>query len=255
MKKQPTNIPYLSVVIPAYNEEVNIRLGSLDKVLRYLEKVAFSWEVLIVNDGSTDATPQLLDEYAKGNKAVTIIHNPHQGKAGTVITGMLAARGNIVLFSDLDQATPIREMEKMLPWFLKGSDVVIGSRSGKREGAPLTRIIMARGFMMLRSVILGLEGIVDTQCGFKAFRRQVARDIFGRLKLYGTRHEVSGSMVTAGFDIEMLFLARKLGYHIKEVPVEWHYVETRRVSPLKDSLQGLMDIIRIRANALRGAYK
>lgn len=255
MKKQPTKAPYLSVVIPAYNEEVNIRLGSLDKVLRYLEHVTFSWEVLIVDDGSSDATPKLLDEYVKGNKMVTIMHNAHKGKAGTVIAGMLAARGDIVLFSDLDQATPIREMEKILPWFSRGFDVVIGSRSGKREGAPVTRIIMARGFMMLRGAILGLRGIVDTQCGFKAFHREVARDIFGRLKLYGNLHEVSGSMVTAGFDIEVLYLAKKLGYSIKEVPVEWHYVETRRVSPLKDSLQGFIDILRIRLNALRGVYK
>lgn len=245
----------LSVVIPAYNEETNIRLGALDKVLRYLDRARYSWEVIIVDDGSSDGTKKLLEEYRKSNKKVTVIHNPHQGKAGTVITGMLAARGAIVLFSDLDQATPISELAKVLPWFDQKFDVVIGSRSGRREGAPLTRIIMARGFMFLRSAILGLKGITDTQCGFKAFRREVAQDIFGRLKLYGNNKEVSGSMVTAGFDIETLFLARKLGYKIKEVPVEWHYVETRRVNPLKDSIQGFMDIIRIRLNAFRGMYK
>lgn len=245
--------PFLSVVIPAYNEEMNIRLGALDRVSRYLEHVAYSWEVIVVDDGSTDATRRLLGEF-RSNKGFTVIENPHQGKAATVITGMLTARGTIVLFTDLDQAAPIREVEKLLLWFDKGYDVVIGSRSDKREGAPMLRLLMARGFMMLRTIMLGLGGIRDTQCGFKAFRRDIAHDIFGRLKLYGTGHRVSGSMVTAGFDIEVLFLARKLGYRIKEVPIEWHYVETRRVNPLKDSWQAFLDILKIRLNAWRGWY-
>ncbi|MBI5619682.1 hypothetical protein HY950_01855 [Candidatus Gottesmanbacteria bacterium] len=108
--------------------------------------------------------------------------------------------------------------------------------------------------MILRTLLLGLGGITDTQCGFKAFRREIARDIFGRLKLYGTGHRVNGSMVTAGFDIEVLFLARILGYRIKEVPIEWHYVETRRVNPMKDSWQAFLDIFKIRLNAWRGLY-
>lgn len=244
----------LSVIIPAYNEETNIRLGILEKVSRYLEKQTFSWEVIIVDDGSTDATGKLLGDFVKENLGFSVIHNPHQGKAATVISGMMAAEGRIVLFTDLDQATPITQLSKILPWFEKGYDVVIGSRNGQRQGAPFTRRVMARGFMMLREMTLGLRGIVDTQCGFKAFRAPVAHSIFQRLKLYGDRHVVSGSMVTAGFDIEVLFLARKLGYKIKEVPVEWHYVETRRVNPLIDSIQGLTDILKIRMNAWRGLY-
>lgn len=244
----------LSVIIPAYNEETNIRLGALEKVSRYLEKQSYPWEAIIVDDGSTDGTRGLLDVFVKTNNGFSVLHNLHQGKAATVITGMLAGHGNIVLFTDLDQATPITELAKILPWFEKGYDVVIGSRSRQRQGAPFTRQIMARGFMTLRSFILGLRGIVDTQCGFKAFRAPVAHDIFQRLKLYGDRHAVSGSMVTAGFDIEVLFLARKLGYKIKEVPVEWHYVETRRVNPVIDSIQGFTDILKIRMNAWRGLY-
>lgn len=252
---------YLSVVIPAYNEETNIRLGALDKVSRYMESRKFRWEVILVDDGSTDGTAKLFDEYLPAGRqehatgAFRVIHNPHQGKAATVITGSLAAEGDIVLFTDLDQATPIRELEKVLPWFEQGFDVVIGSRSSKRLGAPLTRKAMAIGFMWIRSTILGLHGISDTQCGFKAFRRDTARKIFERLRLYGSSHNVQGSMVTAGFDIEVLFLAKQLGFTIKEVPVEWHYVETRRVSPLKDSWQGFMDILRIRFNAWKGIYR
>lgn len=246
--------PFISIVIPAYNEETNIRLGALDKVMRYMDIQSFQWEVVIVDDGSTDATGMLLDTFAKENKGFTVLHNPHTGKAGTVIAGVMASSGSIILFSDLDQATPISEMEKLLPWFDRDFDVVIGSRNSKRNGAPLLRLLMARGFMMLRTIILGLKGITDTQCGFKAFKRHVAHEIFAKLKLYGDVQKVQGSRVSAGFDIELLFLSKKMGYSIKEVPVEWHYVETRRVMPLKDSWEGFLDIIRIRLNDLRGKY-
>jgi dolichyl-phosphate beta-glucosyltransferase len=246
---------YLSIVIPAFNEETNIRLGALDKVARYLEHQKYHWEVIIVDDGSTDMTKRLLAEFAEQNKNFTVLYNAHQGKAGTVITGMLEASGTYVLFTDLDQATPLGEVEKLLPWFARGYQVVIGSRSGERKGAPLLRQIMARGFMILRSFILGLHGIVDTQCGFKVFENSVAKTIFKKLKRYSSHGSgMAGANVTAGFDIEVLFLAKRLGYQIKEVPVDWHYVETRRVNPLRDSVQGLYDIIAIRVNALRGTY-
>lgn len=244
----------LTIVIPAYNEEKNIRLGALDKVARYLEHKTLDWEVIVVDDGSTDMTKRLLADFVKENKGFYVHFNPHQGKAATVITGMLEAKGDIVLFTDLDQATPLNQLEKILPYFDKGYDVVIGSRNKERQGAPLLRKVMAQGFMFLRSMVLGLSAIVDTQCGFKAFRREVAQDVFKQLKRYGDNHEVSGSMVTAGFDIEVLFVAKRKGYSIKEVPVEWHYVETRRVNPLQDSLQGIVDIAAIRVNAFRGLY-
>ncbi len=246
---------FLSIVIPAYNEETNIRLGAFDKVLHYVADRPYEWEVIVVNDGSTDATAKLTEEFVKHNGRFRLINNPHQGKAATVITGMMEAKGNIVLFSDLDQATPLKEVEKLLPWFDKGYDVVIGSRKGKREGAPLFRRFMARGFMLLRTIVLGLQGISDTQCGFKAFKKDVAKNIVGHLSLYGKQKTVSGAMVTAGFDIEVLFLAKTLGYKTKEIPVEWHYVETRRVNPIKDSWEGLMDILHIRMNAWKGVYR
>lgn len=245
---------FLSVVVPAYNEETNVRLGALDKVCRYLEHQPYTWEVIVVDDGSTDGTTGLLEELKNSNTGIRIIYNPHQGKAATVMTGVRQAYGEIILFTDLDQATPIDEIEKLLPWFEKGYDVVIGSRNTRREGAPLWRIIMARGFMILRSIILGLSGISDTQCGFKAFRRRTAHDIFDRVQLYGQMEPVSGSMVKAGFDIELLFLAINRGYTIREVPVDWHYVDTRRVNPLNDSWQAIIDLVRIRINAARGLY-
>jgi len=246
---------YLSVVIPAYNEETNIRLGALDKVVRYLEHQSYPWEVIAVDDGSTDQTAALIDDFRKSYTGFSMIRNPHQGKAATVMTGVAKSRGSIVLFTDLDQATPIREIAKLLPWFDRGYDVVIGSRSARREGAPLWRRIMAQGFMALRSVILGLPGISDTQCGFKAFRRDAAHDIFSGLQLFRRKQTVTGSMVKAGFDIEVLYLAIKRGYRVREVPVEWHYVDTRRVNPFHDSWQAIVDLVRIRVNAARGRYE
>ena len=113
---------------------------------------------------------------------------------------------------------------------------------------------MARGFAILRGLFLGLKGISDTQCGFKAFKKEAAWDLFKRLKLYRKKRKVKGAMVTAGFDIETLLLAKKRGYKIKEIPVSWHYVETRRVSPIRDSWEGLKDLLKIKINDLKGVY-
>lgn len=246
---------FLSIIIPCYNEEKNLRLGALEKVSKYLAGQKYPWEVIVVDDGSTDESLSLIQKFIADHPGFSLIKNPHQGKAATVITGMLKASGRYVLFTDLDQATPISEVEKILPWFEKGFDVVIGSRNTRREGAPISRLAMARGFMALRTLILGLSGIADTQCGFKAFKNEVAKELFGRLKLYGQKKLVTGSMVTAGFDIETLFLAKKAGFKIKEVPVEWHYVETRKVNPIKDSWYGFWDLVKIRLNSLRGLYE
>lgn len=246
--------PYLSVVIPCYNEEKNLKLGVLEKVADYLEKQKYTLEVIVVDDGSTDRSRELINQFIEKHNGFSLLDNPHQGKAATVISGMLSARGQYILFSDLDQSTPIEEIEKILPWFKKDYDVVIGSRSSERKGAPLTRRLIAVGFMFLRTLILGLYGISDTQCGFKAFKKEIAGKLFGKLKLYSQKKLISEAMVTAGFDIEVLFLARKLGYRVKEVPVSWHYVDTRRVSPLKDSWRGFWDLVKIRLNDLRGKY-
>lgn len=243
-----------SFIIPCYNEEQNIRLGALDKVSHYLESQPFTWEVIIVDDGSTDASRKLVQEVIENTKRIRLIINPHQGKAHTVITGIEAAIGKYVLFTDLDQATPINQLEKLKPWLDKGFDIIIGSRKNKRSGAPILRRLMGQGFMWLRNLILKLDSIEDTQCGFKLFKREVALDIFKRLKLYIYHTHIHGPRVTAGFDVETLYLANKYGYTIKEVPVEWHYVDTRRVSPLLDSWDALVDVIKIRLNDWRGKY-
>ena len=250
-----SNSKTLSVVIPAFDELANLQKGVLSKVESFLQKQTYDYEVILVDDGSKDGTREFLERFTKQNKKFKLIKNQHLGKAGAVTTGMLKAGGDYVLFCDMDQATPIEEVENLLPYLSKGYEIVIGSRSRDRKGAPFTRLLMARGMMVLRSVIVGLHGITDTQCGFKLFTKDASDKIFGKLyELHQGFRVTSGSSVTAGFDVELLFLAQKLGYKIKEVPVTWLYVETRRVSPIKDSLDGLRELFTIKRNDVVGKY-
>lgn len=242
----------LSIVIPAYNEENNLKKGVLDEVGDYLGNLKIPFEVIIVDDGSSDSSVELIKKYILRNKNFKLIQNPHGGKANAVMTGMLAAAGEIILFTDMDQATPINQLEKILPKFKEGADIVIGSRQG-REGAPLTRKLAAWGFSVLRGIILGLP-FKDTQCGFKAFSKEVVDKIIPRIKNeWGVLH-FKGGAVNAGFDVELLYLAKKYGFKIAEVPVEWRYVDTERVQVIKDAAAAIYDMFRIRINDLRGKY-
>lgn len=248
--------PTLSVVIPSYNEMANLRKGTLSKVQKYLDKKGFSYEVIIVDDGSNDGSLEFARDFAADEREFRVIEGEHSGKAGAVTTGMLSAKGELVLFTDMDQATPIEELEKLLPFINGGFDVVIGSRNSNRKGAPYTRKIMAKGMMVLRSAIVGLPEIKDTQCGFKLFTKKAAKDVFTKVKeSHNGFKSIHGSSVTAGFDIELLYVAKSMGYKIKEVPVDWLYVETRRVSPIKDSAEGFIELFKIRDKIKSGKYK
>jgi len=246
---------FLSVVIPSYDEMANLQKGVLDKVEHFLNKKKYSYEVIIVDDGSTDGSVDFVKQFAKDNSNFKLIENPHLGKAGAVTTGVLTSQGEFVLFSDMDQATPIEEVDKLLPHFDEGYDIVIGSRKSQRRGAPWSRILMAKGMIILRSVIVSIPGIFDTQCGFKMFRKEIAQKLFKKInKLHNNFKKVSGSSVSAGFDVELLYIAQKMGYKVKEVPVNWLYVETRRVNPIKDSIEGFFDLIRIKIKDIKGEY-
>ena len=184
-----------------------------------------------------------------------VLKNSHQGKAETVKTGILASNGELILFTDFDQATPISEVEKLLPFFPQ-YDIVIGSRQlpgAKREREPIHRHLMGLVFNLLVQII-AIRGIWDTQAGFKCFKSDVAKDVFAKLKVYGKGKKVQGALVTA-FDVELLFIAKKYGYKIKEVPIIWHHVATTRVNPIKDSLRMLRDVIKIRLNDFKGIYR
>lgn len=244
---------FLSVVIPAYNEKINLSKGVLESVYSYLSKQSYTWEVLFVDDGSTDSTVKFSEKFAKNHNNFFVLKEPHRGKGGTVIAGMLKAKGDIILFTDTDQATPINQVEKFLPKFEEGYDIVIGSRSG-RKGAPILRKLMAYGFAFLRTVILRLP-YKDTQCGFKAFKKDASREIFKRMQIFNEKGQGKGAGVTAGFDLEVLYLARKLKFKVAEVPVTWNHKESERINAIRDSWEGFRDLIRVRLNALRGKYK
>lgn len=250
-----TNRPLVSVVIPAYNEERRLP-QTLARVHEYFAAQSYVSEILVVDDGSSDGTTRVVEIFALEHPGVRLIKNDHRGKGYTVRTGMLAADGHIVLFSDADLSTPIEEIEKLLPWFERGYDIVIGSREGagaERIKEPFYRHIMGRVFNLIVRM-LTVRGIQDTQCGFKAFRDQVAQDVFSRMRLYGDdTRTVSGGMVTA-FDVEALFIGYKSGYRIREVPVQWRYGTETKVNPLRDSYRNFRDVLLVRWNDMRGLY-
>lgn len=246
----------LSVVIPCYDELANLRKGVLDKIKSFLDKKKISYEVIIVDDGSKDGSIEFVKEFVKENPKFQLIINKHTGKAGAVTAGMLQAKGEYVLFTDMDQATPIEEVNNLLPFINeKGYDIVIGSRTIGGLGYPLSRLVLHEGGIFLRKLIAGLPEIYDTQCGFKIFRHDAAQKIFTKFSvLHNGFKEISSSAVQFGFDVELLLIGKNLGYKIKEVPVHWLYVESRRVSPLRDSLDGLLNLFRIRKNILHKLY-
>jgi len=246
---------YLSVVIPAFNEKDSFEKGVLDKVDDYLKKQTFSYEVILVDDGSTDNSPQLIESFIKSKKNWHLIKNPHLGKAQTVATGIQKATGDLVLFTDFDQATPIREIEKLIPFVSRDFHVIIGSREvkgSKREKEPWHRHLMGRGFNFLVH-LLAIRGIHDTQCGFKLFKTTAAKELFSNLVVYRKRPEKAA--FTGAFDVEILFLAQKRGYRIAEVPVHWKHIATTRVNPIKDSARMFFDLLRIRITSMLGKYK
>lgn len=247
--------PYLSVIIPAYNEKTNFNKGVLNSSIDYLKKVKFSWEVLIIDDGSTDGSPELIKKFCQKNPGFRLIKNKHMGKAGTVAKGVEQAKGEYILFTDFDQATPLKEWEKLEPYLQNGHDVVIGSREVEgsiRAEEPFYRHLMGRGFNF-GVQLLAVRGIHDTQCGFKAFKSKVAKKIFKKLIVYKPR-EITSAFLGA-FDVEILFIARKSGYKIAEVPIHWAHVQTERLSPIKDSILMAIDVVKIRIFHLLGKYK
>lgn len=237
--------PFLSVVVPAYNETENLKKNRLQEVYEYLKNQPYSFELILVNDGSQDVTSEKLDAFSQHKPEVRVLHEPHRGKAGTVRAGMLAARGQYRLFTDFDQSTPIAEIEKMLPFFHKGYDIVIGSREVEgslRDKEPWYRHLMGKGFNFVVQM-LAVRGIHDTQCGFKMFSQQATTDLFPRLV---ATIQPKKDAFTGAFDVELLFLARKRKFKTAEVPVQWRHVKTMRVSPVKDSLRMFWQLILIR---------
>lgn len=248
--------PYLSVVIPSYNEMANIEQGALEQVIKYLQKQTYSWEVILSDDGSTDGTAAALDLFAAEHTNVKVLHNQHAGKGPTVQSGMLAAAGQWRLFTDFDQSTPLKEIEKLWPFVSEGYEVIIGSRGvsgAERNEEPFYRHLMGLGFNVIVQ-IFAVRGLKDTQCGFKLLSAKSTEKLFKKLVIYGRNNQVKDAF-TGAFDVEVLFLAKQAGYQIREVPIIWHHNTTDRVNPVKDSVRMLRDIIRVRLAALQGKYR
>jgi len=246
-----------SIVIPCFNESGKIT-SSLTQILNFMPSFCSSFEVVVVDDGSTDDSVSKIKEYQKTMKHVRLIENPHKGKGPTVWKGVMEARGEYIYMADTDLSAPIEELKKLSVWVKEhGKDIVIASREGhgaERINEPFYRHLMGRVFnFMVQAVIL--PGIKDSQCGFKLFRGNVAKDVFSRLTIYGDSAGVLEKAYLGAFDVEVLFIAKKLGYKIKEVPVKWTYVRTTRLSPFQDSLKMARDVLRIRLNSLKGVYK
>jgi glycosyltransferase involved in cell wall biosynthesis len=239
-----TTVPALSVVIPAFNEARRIAV-TLDELRTALPALDLTWEVRVVDDGSTDGTAALVDAASRADPRIVLQREPHRGKGAAIRAGLLAAAGELRFMCDADLSMPIAELPRFLALVPAQCDIAIGSREGigaRRVGEPAHRHWTGRMFNAL--VQLGtIGGIRDTQCGFKMFSRAAVERVFPRTTIDGW-----------AFDIEVLSIARRQGLRIVEVPIEWHYREHSRVSLLRDSVRMARDVLRVRANMLKGRY-
>ena len=228
----------LSIVIPCYNEEQRLP-RTIEQIERYLADKGFSYELILVDDGSTDGTRTIMDAAAARNRMVRLEALPHnRGKGRALTEGVAAARGAEILVTDADLSTPIDELDKLRAALLKGAGVAIASRAvrGSRieVSQPVYRVLMGKAFNLLVQAVL-LPGIWDTQCGFKLFRADIAHEVFAELTTDGF-----------GYDPEVLYRAKKRGVKIAEVPVVWRNSAPTKVSPIKSSLDMFRHVLRIR---------
>jgi len=235
-----------SIIIPAYNEGARLD-ATLNKVLHYVAQQKWDAEVIVVNDGSRDNTVEIVHDHMQKNPALRLLENPgNRGKGYSVRNGMMHAAGEVLLFSDADLSSPIEEAPKLLAALAQGADIAIGSRWMQSElqtqRQPLYRQFFGRIFNLMLRLILGLQ-FKDTQCGFKAFTRRSAQAIFPQQKIERW-----------GFDPELLYLAKKYGFKVVEVPVAWAHSAGTRISPLRDGTRMLVEMLKIRWNALTGKY-
>jgi len=235
-----------SIVIPAYNEEIRIE-ATLDRVLAYVYAQKWNAEILVVNDGSKDATREIVLRYAAAHPILQLVDNPgNRGKGFSVRNGVLHSKGELIVFTDADLASPIEESEKLLAALNAGADVAIGSRwldsSLQTRKQPFYRRVLGRIFNLALRVILGMN-FRDTQCGFKAFKRAAAQAVFP-LQI----------IERWGFDPEIVFLAQRLGFRVEEVAVRWAHQENTKISPIKDGLRMFTELLTIRWYALTGRY-
>jgi len=236
--------PFLSIIIPVYNEE-NRLPHALGQVFAFLEKQAYPGEVLVIENGSTDGTLQLAQQYVREYPNLRVFHEPEPGKGNAVRRGMVEARGSYRFICDVDLSMPVEEINHFLPPALSDFDIAIASREAPgavRYDEPYYRHLTGRVFNCLIRLLV-LPEIQDTQCGFKCFRAAVAEDLFRYQTLTGW-----------SFDVEILHIARQRGYRITEVPIRWQYSTESKIHILRDSWRMFLDLLTIRRNARRGVY-
>jgi glycosyltransferase involved in cell wall biosynthesis len=246
---------HLTVLIPNYNESGNVERGVIDEILAYLKKQTYTWEILISDDGSTDNSLELLAKYAKVEPRLHILKNDHAGKPYALRSGIAKAEGKYVILTDMDLSTPIKELDKLMPWTESGFNIVIGSRGARRSDTTFIRQLASVIFLTVRRLIL-LPEIKDTQCGFKLIQTDLARTIFSRMRIFGRANNAIGWKVTA-YDVEVLHLAKKMGEKIKEVRVAWKNEDVssgKSRNFVKESIEMLFEILRVRINDMLGKY-
>ncbi len=234
----------LSIIIPALNEAGRLP-AAIEGLRDYLDSASVHAEVLIVENGSTDRTLQIASEAAAKDGRFRAIHLPQRGKGRAIREGVGASRGRAIVLCDADFSMPVEEVSLLLHAVQEGADVAIGSREAPgahRIGEPAHRHLMGRVFNWLVRIV-AVPRIEDTQCGFKAFRGAVAHELFAWQRLDGW-----------AFDVEVLFLAARRGYSIREVPITWRYDPSSRVRPVRDTIAMMRELISIRWNAMRGLY-
>jgi dolichyl-phosphate beta-glucosyltransferase len=235
---------FLSIIIPAYNEEGRLP-GTLRQVSDFLSTQSYSSEVLVIENGSSDHTLQVAQEFAQSYPQLRVLQCTQRGKGLAVRQGMLAARGEYRFMCDADLSMPIAEVSRFLPPKLNDIDIAIASREtpgAVRYHEPHYRHIVGRVYNGLIRLV-ALPGLQDTQCGFKCFRGGLVEELFSRQTLGGW-----------SFDVELLFIARRRGYHIAEVPIAWEYNPGSKVNVLRDSFRMAVDLLSIRLNGWRGIY-
>lgn len=244
MAAAPKKTPYLSIIIPAHNEEARLP-SALEQIAAFLKAQTYTSEVIVVENGSSDGTFPLAQRFAETFPPLKVIHEEQRGKGLAVKRGMLEACGEYRFVCDTDLSMPITEIQKFMPTLLPGVQVAIGSREATgaiRYNEPGYRHFIGRAFnLMVR--IMALPGLQDSQCGFKMFRGDIAAQVFPLQTLEGM-----------SFDVEVLFICRRKGFQIAEVPIPWYFNPDSRVRLFRDSFRMFFDLITIRFNALRGRY-